>query len=234
MKTAIVVCSAVLMASCHQQKPIPPLDVSRLDHTNPVLFSSAPCQAPTASDRPSAGDALDYKLMQPDGTLSGSITRRLVVDTVLDGEDRFTEYMVVEGMPPVRGDSAHQKFGFITTRTGDRVLAFQNLPDTFGKLEVGKPVEIPVQEIVGDQKTSGTATLTLTGCGTLNEHMGALQGEAVHIYRLILPYSATPGSQHFDAAVEFEYAVVDRLNWPAIIRSPGSNLVMTSLTKRGA
>lgn len=234
MKKVLGFCSLLLLVSCKSEVPPTPENISRLAASTTPLFVSAPCKTATASDRPADGDAVEYNLVDHEGSIQNNITRRLVINSALPNEDRYSEYMVSAGFPPMLGEVGHQKYGFIPSRTGERIMNFTKLDEAVNGLEPGKPVDIPLEEILGDSRTSGTATLTLTGCGTLNERMGFLQGDAVHIYRLVLPYSATPGSDAFDAAVEFEYAVVDRLNWPAIIRSPGSDMIMTSLTKAGA
>ena len=230
----VIIALSLLLASCNSEAPPPKIEAIKLSIKSIPFADGAKCNTKPSIDLLKINNIYKYNLLE-EQTINQKITREIKLNSIHGNEVRFTEYYVSQSMPPMLGNIGHQKFGFLPTKSGNRSLVYENIDAVFPTLEVSKPVDIPIKEMI-DQggSRSGLAKLTLTGCGILTETLGEFEDEPVHIYRLELPYTENPANQDFDAATEFEFIVSDRLNWPVVIRSPGSDLILTSFEPAGA
>lgn len=236
--TLFNICLAGLVATaCGQAETKPRADpaapASAADTSAPAagaavaLYEEAPCPTGPAG-RPRAGQVFDYRMITDEGGVDPSALRRQTIRSVSGDAVEYDETLAMTGQGEFPPEARGVRLEILPTRILGESIRYEDAGQALAGLEPGGSASIPASYSRGGEAREAAAEVTFTGCGVATPAVAGAAGEAVRVYRLVMPYSTTLSPDELSETLDLQFVVSHARGWPVAERAASGTLVLAT------
>ena len=179
---------------------------------------------------PKAGDMLDWRLLKGTGDLDMSSLRRQRIKAVTGDTVDYDEILEMSAHGAFPAEARAVRFGILPTRLMEASVRYDGASEAIAGLTPGMTVSIPFHLSRAGSTLSAVAQVTLVNCGVSTAAITGAPGEAVVVYRLVMPYSTTLEPNALSQTIDSEYVVSRARGWPIADTTASGTFVLVPRT----